>query len=45
MRLCLSNSKKSKAHDWIIAGVDHHLVLVVSDVLNWIAYSKIVVES
>ena len=37
--------KKSEAHDWIIVVVDHHLVLVVSDVLNRIAHSRIVVES
>ena len=26
----LSEWKKSEAHDWIVAGVDHHLVPVVS---------------
>ena len=36
---------KGEAHDWVIVRVDHHLVLKVSDMLNWITYSKVIVKS
>ena len=36
--------RKCEAHDWIIAGVDHHLVPKVADMLYRITYSGVVVE-
>ena len=36
--------RKGEAHDWIITGVDHHLVLKVAEILYRITYSGVVVE-
>ena len=37
--------RKCVSHYWIIVGVDHHLILVVSNVLDQIAHSRIVIEN
>ena len=37
--------RKCASHYWIIVGVDHHLILVVSNVLDQIAHSRIVIEN
>ena len=33
------------AHDWIVAGVDHHVVPKVSNVLNLITHFRVAVKS
>jgi len=45
LRLTFQAGGKNEAHDWIVMRVDHHLVPKVSDVLNWIIHSGVVVES
>ena len=37
--------RKSETYDQIIAGVDHHLIPKISDMLNRITHSEVVVES
>ena len=39
--LTFQAGRKSKAHDWIVTGVDYHLILKVSNVLNWITQSGV----
>ena len=36
--------RENGAHERIIAGVDYHFVSKMSDVLNWVAHSGVVVE-
>ena len=36
--------REGEAYDRIVAGVDHHLVPEIPDVLNWVAHFGVVVE-
>ena len=36
--------EKCYTHVGVVAGADYHLILEVSDVLNWVAHPRVVVK-
>ena len=40
----LQAGRKDQIHEGIVAGVDYHLILEVSNVLDWVARSAIIIK-